>query len=1036
MSSLSFFNLKNVLLFIILCDLMIHINTSISFMYPFSISLSNGNIFIIHKLGISVCDPLLSKIIKNITIFTEEEQLKEETLSRVTSIYENGFIFNIINDKIYIVNESEILLYESNTTILNGENPGYYSLVPIKKVNEYYYYIISFAYNNLLFFLYYKFNILSNKNIFIYSKKNYQFKYDFEIANDDYNIENNALSCQFVNHIINGESLSCFFTINKDMQLFMVISFFKVGNNEITQKPKSFIFEFNYKITCIKTSINTDHSKILTVFYSPDVIFGLFLYDTYIVQYETIEQIYYQTQKCKDKFYGLNINYFKEKNEFIFSCLYYNNTGVFVDYYQLEDNFTDSDIEDENWPEIIKFFGCESINCHSILYFNNKKKYYILSDVKCNGKNYFVQPLYDENIIEEIENETDELAIDNPESDIEKIEDTTDELTIDNPESDIEKIEDTIDELTIDNLESDENDNNQKKEKEIIKEDICGLEKCQSCNEESKLKDLCIVCNNIKGFYFLNNQLSITKKMLIYGNYIDCVNNITKPSNFYFNKENNDYEPCFYTCGTCNYGGNKNENNCTSCGFNYIKEPYLINSSNCVLKCSYYYYYTSYGEYKCTSFSQCPKDYNLLIYEKKKCVKNCMEDDIYKYQYNGECLKECPVNTTYNIKDYICKDININKCLLRENNYTFMEEIVSESEIKVFAKNYAKEYQYTDNHVSIFKNNIYSIIIYKNPECISELSLDNPQIDFGECQEKLKHNYNIDKNMLVIILTKKMENLNYKKMISFFLFNPDSGEMLKENDICNDEILIVKENLLIKMNNSKEKFDSLSNLTKQNINIFNLSSRFYTDICYHFDSPVNKDITLKDRILSYYPNITLCENGCHINRINLTSFRAECKCKLDKLRNNSLLMNSQYIQNRLSELEDIMTQTNIEIIKCYEDIIDSKYLFSCIGGYIIAFLIIIQLIMTIIYFGKSISLIQKYLLKKINKYIIYLSIKKGNVLINNDNFLNLHLQENIYNKYNIIDLQKKNNPKRARNMNKKKTNGIYDNKKKKKSMKI
>ena len=65
------------------------------------------------------------------------------------------------------------------------------------------------------------------------------------------------------------------------------------------------------------------------------------------------------------------------------------------------------------------------------------------------------------------------------------------------------------------------------------------------------------------------------------------------------------------------------------------------------------------------SFCKCPKDYNLKIKEKRKCIDNCQNDDIYKYQYNGECLKVCPYNTYYDENESKCKDIS--QCLLIEN---------------------------------------------------------------------------------------------------------------------------------------------------------------------------------------------------------------------------------------------------------------------------------------------------------------------------------------------------------------------------------
>ena len=112
--------------FLIILFLIINENIStIIFTYPNSISLSNDNLFVIHKSGISICNSALSEIINNITIFTEDEILTEDSLSRITSIYENGFIFNIINDKIYIYDEENNFLYQDENTILDGENPSY-----------------------------------------------------------------------------------------------------------------------------------------------------------------------------------------------------------------------------------------------------------------------------------------------------------------------------------------------------------------------------------------------------------------------------------------------------------------------------------------------------------------------------------------------------------------------------------------------------------------------------------------------------------------------------------------------------------------------------------------------------------------------------------------------------------------------------------------------------------------------------------------------------------------------------------------------
>ena len=97
--------------------------------------------------------------------------------------------------------------------------------------------------------------------------------------------------------------------------------------------------------------------------------------------------------------------------------------------------------------------------------------------------------------------------------------------------------------------------------------------------------------------------------------------------------------------------------------------------------------YTPYKQYKCTEDGICPENYTLLIEDKGKCIEDCGKDDIYKYQYNGKCLKECPINTESKNNDNICKDIDLNKCIVKENNFISLVDNLTDNEIKYYAKN-------------------------------------------------------------------------------------------------------------------------------------------------------------------------------------------------------------------------------------------------------------------------------------------------------------------------------------------------------------
>ena len=156
-----------------------------------------------------------------------------------------------------------------------------------------------------------------------------------------------------------------------------------------------------------------------------------------------------------------------------------------------------------------------------------------------------------------------------------------------------------------------EEEEEEEKENEEGINECKELKKCELCNENSLSSNLCLKCNNKEGYYLVNNMNS----KIINDKYIDCANNKTKPSNFYYNEENEDYRPCYETCSSCTFGGNEKEHNCTSCENIYFKNPDLVGSTNCLIKCDYFYYY-KYNQYKCTKdniFTEC---FDLLIIKK------------------------------------------------------------------------------------------------------------------------------------------------------------------------------------------------------------------------------------------------------------------------------------------------------------------------------------------------------------------------------------------------------------------------------------
>ena len=201
------------------------------------------------------------------------------------------------------------------------------------------------------------------------------------------------------------------------------------------------------------------------------------------------------------------------------------------------------------------------------------------------------------------------------------------------------------------------------------------------------------------------------------------------------------------------------------------------------MKCPFYYYISKFNQYKCTEYKFCPSNYLLLIEEKEKCIDDCNKDDINKYKYENKCLKECPINTiNYNFN---CKDNNNNITLLTSTNHIYFNN--TDDYITQFVKRYMNIFNYTNSHLSAYTSNDLNLIIYKNSISFSNLSF--PKLNFDNCISKIKSEYNITEDLIITSIYDK------DKIISFSIYDPRNGEKIIYNDICNNDPVIVEENI-------------------------------------------------------------------------------------------------------------------------------------------------------------------------------------------------------------------------------------------------
>ena len=474
---------------------------------------------------------------------------------------------------------------------------------------------------------------------------------------------------------------------------------------------------------------------------------------------------------------------------------------------------------------------------------------------------------------------------------------------------------------------------------------ICE-EKCLTCNEESNKKGLCLSCNEAKGYKKVNYTIVLTE-------FLNCIKKEDpKFINFYFNETLQEYRPCYKTCKKCLKSGNPEAQHCLECKTGYMFRPNNNPFNNCIAYSEFHYYTSSYNQYKSLNIYQCPEEAKYYIKEKKSCIDDCQKDNIYNFLYNGNCLKECP-DGTHNT-NFICI-VNNNNCNLGKNDIYLAEKDNLEV-IGTLVKSYISEFTYTNKYVSLYQNKNYTIIIYKDTNCISELSLEFPEVDFQSCYTKVQQKYGITEQLIIVIVDKK----SVKIPSTFYSFyHPLSGSKLDAENICKNETIVVLESLISVLSKNDTYYEAQTSLTSQGINIFDLNDPFYTDICYDYENPLKKDIPLNDRIKYIYPNVALCDEGCEYKSINLDDMTSTCDCKFNDISNNNAIQDNELMNEAFGEIFDIINSSNILVFKCIKYIF--KHFSRSIGAWISLTLIISHLSMTAIYFLFQSIKVKKYM---------------------------------------------------------------------------
>ena len=190
-------------------------------------------------------------------------------------------------------------------------------------------------------------------------------------------------------------------------------------------------------------------------------------------------------------------------------------------------------------------------------------------------------------------------------------------------------------------------------------------------------------------------------------------------------------------------------------------------------------------------------------------------------------------------------------------------------------------------------------------------------IDFGECQDLLRNEYNLEENEELIIykIEHIIEGFNIP-IIEYVLFN-QNGSMNLNLSIC--------DNLLI-------QYDIPVSINEEEISKYDPSSNFYNDQCNKYSTNDSIDMTLYDRKNEYnINNLSLCESNCIFKGYNASASKAICDCQIK----NEVVYSYDDIDTSelLNKIQSEKSSSNLGVTQCLNVFTSTEEIKSNSGFY-------------------------------------------------------------------------------------------------------
>ena len=838
--------------------------------------LNNGNIMIIGDIGIHTYDRTGLLSLYNCSLIetiTNEENCRFISFAQFSETY-NSIVIVIVMDVIYIFDDkgSHLFNYELDNIYLSDIN--YYDIVPHIYKDEKYFFVFGYRNNNQKAYIQYLSFEIEEEAITV--EDYYEFPY----------ICAQGITCQFMDYHNNedntdNEVLSCFYSNNEGIS----------ANNFQIQNNKFKIFDLNTtyydKAFIMLSQISKDKKKCLICYIKDiDITYQRYGYCIiYNIQSNNFHQfdINYSKKEYGTTLNNINLNYFKETREYIFSFRGYDAEITLI---RFNDDFEIIENEDNSQEYKILFnTECQMIYTFSFVFISNE--YQIIGHFSCNGNEmsslhsipseYKPVVIYTELSGDNSNTKTSVLSVvsstflTNMKSSVYKTSILNTRTT--QPQTRTTQPQTKTTQPDTRTTQPQTRTTNIKIKTTVPKKTIYSSP-TSILSSQNNIKSSTLITKTTLSSTNLNVNTLVTNppKTTICNGYRDNEGTIctdTIPMGYYLLDDlNNIIEKCDYICKSCQKRNEDNKIICLIC-----KENFELNiDNNCLYKYNYYYDHENKKNIYLPKDQLCPEYYPFEIVETKECVESCeIMEFINKLCFINNFSQNNLNNITEKMKKIINEVDDINYDVIIDGNNIIYE--ITTSSVK------------TDHQNISF-------------------------IDFGECEKILKSHYIID-YLLVFKIDIKL-NESCPLDVEYEVYSPETKQKLNMS-LCENKNI----DIYVPISIDNQTNDLYNSMSQQGVDILNENNSFYNDLCMPFTSDEGTDISLSDRQDKYYnEKITLCEDNCEYMGYNSTNKKAKCQCKIKKEITEIKVISYDHIGVR--NFLDIKTITNIEIMKCYK----------------------------------------------------------------------------------------------------------------------